>query len=499
MKKRIRYIFILMSVCILGIIAVQGYWLYNTWHIAYDQFSRSINSALAEAAGHKGFSDMKAYLRKHPRSGKAFPAALDSAPSPVAGGRYLRIRLGHEGHLAEAAAAREGGDSLSGGRREDLQDSAGSLENPYWYFISERLSKEPYSLASLDSAFRDELDSRGIRAAFVLDTARARRSEFRDKDFRRRWRDHSRLQTRWTHVNPVSDLYVRATFQTPYGYLFGKLLWILVSSLVLLLLICWSFLYMLSTILKQKRWSDIKNDFISNMTHELKTPIATVSAAIEALQHFRGMEDKSKAQSYLDISQHELQRLSHLVEKVLHISIEENEEMALHREKVNVRELIGTILASHELKAEKEVHFDFTCTPENLTLEVDRLHFSNAINNLIDNAIKYSYRKVHIRIEAGKKDDHCFISLRDDGIGIAAHYQALIFDKFFRVPTGDLHNIKGFGLGLSYVKKVVEKHGGTIQLKSEPGKGSRFIITLPCAESPENEAEGRKQLQGESS
>jgi signal transduction histidine kinase len=489
-KKRIRYIFILMSVCIVGILAVQGYWLYNTWHIAYDQFSRGINGALAEAAGHKGFSDMKAYLRAHPASDGN--AALPSVPPA---GHYFRMhRVEKEGALSDTAKGRPAASSHAG---SDVQDSVNAPENPYWYFISERLSRQPYNLASLDSVFRDELDGRGIRAAFVLDTQRAKRSDFRGKDFRRTWRAHTPLQTRWTHVNPVSDLYVRATFATPYGYLFGKLLWILVSSLILLVLICWCFVYMLTTILKQKRWSEIKNDFISNMTHELKTPIATVSAAIEALQHFRGMEDKSKAQSYLDISQHELGRLSGLVEKVLHISIEENHEMVLHREKVNLRDLIATILASQELKAGKEVRFTFTCEPEDLALNVDRMHFSNAINNLIDNAVKYSYQKVDIRIDARMKGRSCLLTLKDDGIGIAAPYQPLVFDKFFRVPTGDLHQVKGFGLGLSYVKKIIEMHGGSIRLKSEPGKGTVFSIVLPVEAGGDSQAPDAGRLQDE--
>jgi signal transduction histidine kinase len=489
-KKRIRYIFILMSVCIVGILAVQGYWLYNTWHIAYDQFSRSINGALAEAAGHKGFSDMKAYLRAHPAvDGNA------AASAPVAG-RYFRLhRMQKEGALSDTVKGRPG--TASPRAAGEVQDSLNGPESPYWYFISERLTRQPYNLAGLDSAFREELDGRGIRAAFVLDTQRARRSDFRDKDFRRIWRAHTPLETRWTHVNPVGDLYVRATFATPYGYLFGKLLWILVSSLILLVLICWCFLYMLTTILKQKRWSEIKNDFISNMTHELKTPIATVSAAVEALQHFQGMEDKSKAQSYLDISQHELDRLSGLVEKVLHISVEENREMVLHREKVSLRELIGTILAGQELKAGKEVSFTFNCVPEDLTLNVDRMHFSNAINNLIDNAVKYSYQKVDIRIDAWMKGGSCLLTIKDDGIGIPGLYQPLVFDKFFRVPTGDLHKVKGFGLGLSYVKKVVQMHGGTIRLKSEPGKGTAFSILLPVQGRPGSQARDTNQLQDE--
>jgi signal transduction histidine kinase len=502
-KKRIRYIFILMIICILGIIAVQGYWLYNAWHIAYDQFGRSINGALGEAAGHKGYADMKAYIREHP----AFDPDGDSALSrdkngtgnPRDKGRYFRGD-GHPGSrrliIRQLSHNKSGTstDSSSAQPRNSGTETSDAPENPYWYFISERISRQPYKLSKLDTLYRDELEGRGIRAAFILDTQSTAHTAFRDKAFRRQWRNHTALQTHWVHTNPVSELYVRATFQTPYGYLFGKLLWILIASVILLAVTTWCFIFMLRTILKQKRWSEIKNDFISNMTHELKTPIATVSAAIEALQHFRGMEDKNKAQSYLDISHHELKRLSDLVEKVLHISIEENEEMVLHKEKVNIKTLIQGIIAAQQLKADKEVHFDFRCTPDNLLLQVDKLHFSNAINNLIDNAIKYSQREVNINIEVKLKANQLIFTLKDDGVGIPGHYHQLIFDKFFRVPTGDLHNVKGFGLGLNYVKKVVEKHGGTIHVKSEAGKGAEFTIILPLEDPAE--APSSKKIKG---
>jgi len=469
-----------MIVCILGIIGVQGYWLYNAVHIAYDQFGRNINSALGEAIGRKGFADMKDFLKKNPSFNPLEDSLLRSGKIDVNNKRvgifYRKDRYRSAGRpdtfISRAPIYPDGHDSSQG-------DNLVSSPNPYWYFVSERLNRQPYQLSSLDTFYREELDERGIRTTFVLDTQRVERSEFRDKDFRRQWRDHTLQQTHRMRVNPLSDIFVRATFPTPYRYLFGKLLWILIASFILLVLTTWCFIYMLRTILKQKRWSEVKNDFISNMTHELKTPIATVSAAIEALQHFHGMDDEGKAQSYLDISHNELQRLSDLVEKVLNISIEENEEMVLQKEKVNIKELVNGIIKHQEVKSGKGIHFDFKYTLADPFIQVDKLHFTNALNNLIDNAIKYSYEKVDITITVGSKPGQIIFTVKDNGIGIPPHYQHLIFDKFFRVPTGDLHNVKGFGLGLSYVKKVIERHGGSIQVKSDPGKGTEFTIMLP--------------------
>lgn len=478
MKKRIRYIFILMIICILGIISVQGFWLYNAWHIAYDQFGRSINGALGEAVGRKGFLDVKTFLQQHP-SYNITPDSLHVRRSNTEEDRgyFYRRAIQRKKGIKSDHSQNEVEDT--GRIEKNNMDSASGPMNPSWFFISERISENPYHLQPLDSLYHEELDSRGIKEAFTLDTLSANRQDFREKDFREKWREHTKLQTRKIKVNPTGDLFVQASFHTPYGYLFGKLIWILISSFLLLILITWCFIYMLRTILKQKRWSDIKNDFISNMTHELKTPIATVNAAIDALQHFSGMDDREKAKSYLDISHHELQRLSGLVEKVMQVSIEGNEASELHKERVNIISLIQTIISSHELKAGKEVHFQLKNTLEDPFIKVDQMHFSNTINNLIDNAIKYSGEKVNIEISLKKKGDQILLSIKDDGMGIPSQYRQLIFDKFFRVPTGDIHNVKGFGLGLSYVKNIIEKHEGTIQVKSEPGKGTEFIIMLP--------------------
>lgn len=485
MKKRIRYISILMIICILGIISVQGFWLFNAWRIAYSQFGRSINGALGEAAGRKGFADMRAFLKAHPsfnpgRDPQFRPGGLVGDEDHQESGYFESRRRQPQGRPDNFQPRTEmlpGVDSTS--PENSLQDSTQNGLSPSWYFIADQISKEPYDLASLDSIYRDELEERGIRTPFVLDSQHVTRAEFRNEAFRKNWRDHTRLQTHWVRVNTSNDIFVRATFLTPYGYLFGKLSWILVASLVLLALITWCLIYMLRTILKQKRWSEVKNDFISNMTHELKTPIATVSAAVEALRHFHGMEDKSKSQSYLDISAQELKRLTDLVEKVLNVSVEESEEMLLNKEQVNLEALIDSILQRHKIHVGKEVRLEFDHSLENPIVRVDKLHFSNAIGNLVDNAIKYSLEKATVHISLKSKDAWVILSIKDNGIGIPAYYQRLIFDKFFRVPTGDLHNVKGFGLGLSYVKKVVERHGGEIHVHSEPSQGSEFIISIP--------------------
>lgn len=253
---------------------------------------------------------------------------------------------------------------------------------------------------------------------------------------------------------------------------------ILVTSFVILLILGFSFWFLIRTLLKQKTLDEMKSDFTNNITHELKTPIAVAYAANDALLNFNQAEEKSKRDQYLRISQEQLQRLSGLVEQILSMGMERRKTFRLHPEEINLKELIIPLVEQHQLKADKPVHISLDMKPETLVIVADRTHFSNIISNLIDNAVKYSKEEAELSIYCRQTGETVTISVTDRGIGIPLDKQKHIFDKFYRVPTGNLHNIKGYGLGLFYVKSMVEKHGGTITVKSEPDKGSTFTITL---------------------
>jgi two-component system phosphate regulon sensor histidine kinase PhoR len=199
------------------------------------------------------------------------------------------------------------------------------------------------------------------------------------------------------------------------------------------------------------------------------------------MQNFGVLEDKEKTNKYLGVSQKELGRLSGLVEKVLNMAREEREPLKMSPEELNMREVCDNIVNSQSIKqAEKEITFDVKITEEAEKLNADRFHMVNVMQNLIENSLKYSDNPVIIRIVCERKQDFLSISVSDNGIGIPKKHQGKVFDQFYRVPTGDVHNVKGFGLGLHYVRNIVEKHGGKISLISEVGKGSTFTINLPC-------------------
>jgi len=264
-----------------------------------------------------------------------------------------------------------------------------------------------------------------------------------------------------------------------FPYLIKKISLPILFSVFLVGVTVLSFVVLYRNLLRQRRLAEIKNEFIGNITHELKTPIATVGVAIEALKSFNAMHDPQRTKEYLDISANELQRLSLLVDKVLKLSMFEKKEIDLKFENVDLREVTDEVVASMRLQIEK-AHATVAVTSSGDTnLEADRLHLLSVVFNLLDNALKYGGGEPVVAIELTGTDDFVQLTVNDNGIGIAPEYQKKIFEKFFRVPSGNTHNAKGYGLGLSYVSHVVEKHRGHISVDSSPGTGTKITIQLP--------------------
>jgi two-component system phosphate regulon sensor histidine kinase PhoR len=254
---------------------------------------------------------------------------------------------------------------------------------------------------------------------------------------------------------------------------------ILFSTFLTLVTIA-AFVMLYRNIRSQQKLMELKNDFISNMTHELKTPIATVSVALEALKNFNGIDNPKLTNEYLDIAQHELNRLTMLTDKVLKTSLFEDKGVDFISEPVDLEKIIKQVIASLQLVSEKQKgSIRFEKEGENFVVQGGAVHLTSVIYNLLDNALKYSPVTPSILVKLKDKEDQILISVQDQGLGIANEFQKKIFEKFFRVPSGDVHNIKGYGLGLSYVDSVIKSHKGKIDVESEQGKGSIFTITLP--------------------
>ena len=264
-----------------------------------------------------------------------------------------------------------------------------------------------------------------------------------------------------------------------FGYLIKKLISPILFSLFLVGVTVFSFGLLYRNLQRQRKLTEIKNEFISNITHELKTPIATVGVAIEALRNFNAINDPQRTKEYLDISQNELQRLSLLVDKVLKLSIFEKKEIELKYELLDLKGVVDEVVSSMRLQIEKHHAIVSINTEGDTHLQGDRLHLLSVVFNLLDNALKYGNGNIAIKFDLKEKENEIELSVADNGIGISQEYKDKVFEKFFRVPLGNTHNTKGYGLGLSYVSHVIQRHKGKIEVESQPGLGSKFIITLP--------------------
>jgi two-component system phosphate regulon sensor histidine kinase PhoR len=254
----------------------------------------------------------------------------------------------------------------------------------------------------------------------------------------------------------------------------------LVLSFILLSFIVFCFSFAINIILKQRQLAEMKTDFINNMTHELKTPIATISLASEALQEEDVLKEKSKRNRFLNVIKEENERLKVQVEKVLSFAKVEKNELKLNKSELDVHELIEKVISSFELIIkEKKAQLSFDYKANNKVFMGDESHMNNILRNLIDNALKYSLGSPRVKIKTRNVSNGIEISISDNGLGISAEDQAKVFEKFFRVHTGNKHDVKGFGLGLSYVQKMIQLHKGNIKVKSQLNKGSEFIIYLP--------------------
>jgi two-component system, OmpR family, phosphate regulon sensor histidine kinase PhoR len=252
------------------------------------------------------------------------------------------------------------------------------------------------------------------------------------------------------------------------------------SSMVLFLVILF-FAYTLFVILKQKRLSEIQKDFINNMTHEFKTPISTIAVSTEVLKQPGIINYPERLLNYATIIEKENTRLKHQVERVLQMAKLDKDDIGLKKENVDVHQIIRDAIQNTALSLqEKQGTIVCDLQAENHVIHADRLHLTNVLYNLIDNAIKYNNHIPHIVIRTSDSDRGLCIDVHDNGLGIAREHHKKIFQKFYRVPTGDVHDVKGFGLGLHYVRSVVTAHRGKISLQSEWGKGSTFNISLPA-------------------
>ncbi len=268
-------------------------------------------------------------------------------------------------------------------------------------------------------------------------------------------------------------------FPSKESYILSKMgIWIFSSSIILLIMVFFG--YTINVILQQKKLSETKNDFINNITHEFKTPISTISLSADVLLQEGIVNQPERLTNYANIIKEENDRLKNQVDKVLQLATLNKSKLKLEDEDIDLHDLISTSVKSFGLIIrEKEGEISCQLNAKKHIILGDKIHITNTLHNLIDNAIKYSKENPKVEVETHDHNGFIEISVKDNGIGVPKESQKQIFDKFYRTPTGNVHDIKGFGLGLNYVKTIVEAYSGTVKLISKENKGSTFVIKLP--------------------
>ncbi len=342
--------------------------------------------------------------------------------------------------------------------------------------ISQKVNKE-----QVDSLIRLELKKRGIRIPFEFAvTDEAANNIFKSDKFERNPADALPVHQQISPEGYTRTYFLHVNFPNTQKVAFRSMAVLAAMSVGLTLIIIFTFSLTLLVIFRQKKLAEIKNDFVSNMTHELKTPISTISLAAQMLQD-KNLPNSSKNYDYLSkIVGDESKRLGFLVEKVLQMAIFDKGKLKLKTKEIDIHVIANKVCDNLQLQiSNRKGTLERSLLAEKCIIFADEVHITNIIANLLDNALKYSKDKPKIKLSTYNRNDGLVIEVKDNGIGISKENIKRIFEQFYRVPTGNVHNVKGFGLGLSYVKKIVEAHGGQIWADSELGSGSTFSIYIP--------------------
>lgn len=529
-RGNIRIITIMASLALIGLIAIQIYWVNNAITLGNQRFEQSVNEALNNVVLRieKQSAAAKITQKFNFRKQGIITASLSNPSSKTKAmvcdsmndntncfirNNNVNVKIIEEystdsnGVVVKKIRQKEySSDSSSGNFHNRVQADGptffqqfASGSNQNWIshknamvndIFDELVSVNVYNgfnqkvdTLLLDSILKFELLQKGVSADYVFGVADSKTIPIDSADLSGKGK---KIYDSPYKVNLSPDnIFIKPQFLSVYfpnqqNYLLSSMWGLLLVSLAFMLTLIFSFYYTISTIFKQKKLSEIKNDFISNMTHEFKTPISTISLAVEVLNDSSVEKSQARVSNYVKMIGDENKRLSLLVENILQTAILDKGEFKLKLQNIDIHNLIEQTIHNIKLQVEnKEGEITTELNAKNPVISADRVHVTNIVFNLIDNALKYSKENPKIKITASSDNEGVFISVKDNGIGISKENQKRVFDTMYRVPTGNIHNVKGFGLGLSYVKAVVEKHGGSIKVESELGKGSVFTLYLP--------------------
>ncbi len=507
MKKQTIWILtILMAFAFIGLLCIQIFYMKNIVGIRYEQFSQGVRQSLL-AVAQRLEQDETAYFLEDQvslvesqsiyaqRAGSALPSQ-EGVKVSFATSTGLQADLTIKGDASEITKIQTGG-SLVGQHFKKMQDvyrdhflyQRGVLDDVILNIIataSDRPIFERADSASVRKYLRNQLDTLGINVPFEFAVVnRSGIVQYRSAGYTPGADKESAFTQTLFPRDPSSQVYyLKVNFPTMKDYIF-KSISFMVPAFAFTLILLIIFVYTIIVAFRQKKLTEMKNDFINNMTHEFKTPISGISLAGQMLNDPDIRKSPAMLQQISQVINDETKRLRFQVEKVLQMSLFDRQKATLKIEEIDANLVVYNIVNTFKLKVEKYGgHITANLDALNALVDVDEMHFTNVIFNLLDNAVKYRSEERPLHLTVASRDlpgDNLEITIEDNGIGIRRDDVKKIFDKFYRVSTGNRHDVKGFGLGLAYVKKMVTELGGTITCESELNIGTKFIIILPLS------------------
>ncbi len=363
------------------------------------------------------------------------------------------------------------------------------------YSSSNTPIEERIDFRKLDNFIRVEFAHNGIDTPYHFTVTNASgRVLYQCPDYTDEGADHSYKQVLMSNNSPSNTAVLTVNFPSIDRYIYKSARYVIVSVVFIVILLA-VYVYMIRMVLRQRKLSEMKNDFVSNMTHELKTPVASISLASQMLVDESVPKTPAMTSHLSSVISDETRRLQRLVDRVLQTSLFENKKMSLKHDDLDLNTMADDVASTFALKIEEKGGTITTdLRAENPVITGDEVHITNVLFNLMENAVKYRREDepLHITVSTENRHDNVVVTIADNGIGIKKENLKKIFEKFYRVHSGNKHDVKGFGLGLAYVRNIVQLHRGHIHAESELGKGTRFIIVLPTVPAGDEDTEGRR-------
>ena len=515
MKQRtIWTIAIIMGGSFLALLFLQLQYIREMAEMKKEQFDESVNRALYQASSNLELNETQRYLEKDINEAERRSFSVDSIgtrsgqPDGTIQQSHQYSVVGKDGTIyssfmlktIETKPSQKPKAMILRKDRNAIAEASKSMQeimkNRYvyqkalldkvvysiLYSASDKPLKERINFKLLDQDLKAELMNNGINIPYhFIVTTQDGREVYRCPEYTDDGEGNSYSQVLFRNDPLSKGGIVKVHFPTKNSYIYSSVRF-MIPSVIFTLVLLITFIITLIIVFRQKRYSEVKNDFINNMTHELKTPIASISLAAQMMNDDSVTKSEQMTKHLGTVINDEAKRLRFLVEKVLQMSMFDRQDTTFKKKELDLNEMVESIANNFSLRVEHTGGKIYTqIEAVDSAMFVDEVHFQNVINNLLDNAVKY--RKpdspIDIFIKTWNDGDHLYLSIRDTGIGIKKENLKKVFEKFYRVPRGNVHDVKGFGLGLAYVKNIVALHQGEIRVDSELGKGTTFTIKLP--------------------